>query len=71
MDATGIKCPACKNEIYRRSLSVLHNVRRRNVNNLRDRYICEQCQRTYKQDELPENDMKGRSALAGWSDGDD
>lgn len=66
MDEVDISCPACNNPLYRRALSIVTNVRRRNIDDKRAQFICQQCMRTYTQEELDEPDLKGETVTEGW-----
>lgn len=48
-----LPCPVCEAEaLFRRSLSTVNNIRRRHVNNKRERYICQRCMTTFREEQI-------------------
>lgn len=48
----GTTCPDCERQLERRAPNFLENVRRREIEDVHDRFVCRNCGSTYSEDEV-------------------
>lgn len=48
----GKKCPDCERQLVRREPNFLENIRRREIEDVHDRYVCRGCKTTFSEDEI-------------------
>jgi len=46
------ECPECGRTLRKRGPNFLRNVRRREIDDVHDKYVCEECGQTFGRDEI-------------------
>jgi len=66
-----VKCPECGGSLRKRAPNFIENVKRREVGNVRDRFVCEPCEKTFSRDEVVVNEEKSIQMMEWMSDQDE
>lgn len=60
------ECPECGRKLTKRRPNYLRNVRRREIENVHDRYVCKNCTETFSEDEIAERGKKVNLNMKKW-----
>lgn len=63
-----IKCPDCGASLRKRAPNFLENIKRREVDDVRDRFVCEICQKTFSREEVVVKDDKNLQMMEWMED---
>lgn len=47
-----VQCPDCGNQMRERGPNFFRNLRRRKIEDVRDKFVCENCMETWSKDEV-------------------